>query len=218
MATVIEGKDCLLTDAGAINDIDSYNLYCQGLMTAAYAKHFLEIEKPKLGLLCNGTEEHKGNRLVKETDARFKEAIKEKGLSELLDYQGKVEPRPGIFGELDIILAPGGFIGNLYLKICEAIIEAGWNVVRQEFKKLRGIKKISAKAGSLAIKAVGDRIRERYNPEKYNGAILLGCNGIVVKGHGASTIEGIYRGILRTREFIEKDVGSKIEEALNKYT
>ena len=219
VATAIEEKDCIMVDAGAINDIeDSYDVYCQSLMTASYATHFLGIKQPKLGILCNGIEEHKGNKTVKGTHKLLKQGIKYQGLSELLDYQGKVEPETAMFGSLDILVSTDGFIGNIYLKTCEGAIKLGHYLVKQKFKKLKGmLNQGSAFLGKRAIREVGKEIREKFSPKKYNGALLLGYKGVIVKGHGASSAEGIYGGILRTEIFVEKDVTHEIKEDVNKY-
>ena len=224
MATVIEGKDCLLTDAGAMNSTDSYQVYCQGLMAAAYAEQFFGIKRPRLGVLCNGTEDHKGSNLVKELDELLKQKVSEKGLSELLDYKGKVEPETAMIGDLDILLTDG-FTGNVYLKTIEGTIKTGPKFIRQEYEKLRGLEEVSAFLGKKSASAVKQGVGKRLDPQLYNGSILLGHEWtqdkeerevVIVKGHGASTVEGIYSGILRTICFSEKHAGNRIKEVLAK--
>lgn len=169
-------------------------IYYQGLMTTAYAKTCLGIEKPRLGVLCNGTESYKGSDLAIKTVEIFKSAIEEKNLGRLIDFRGRVEPKYATRGNLDILLTDG-FAGNLVLKFLEAELEL---IAR------------SCEEGAYVVK-------KNFNLDDYNCGMFAGLQGIIGKAHGTSTIKAISKGIERTVGFVKKDVTTKIKETLEQY-
>ncbi len=189
----------LFLDVGANVDCNSDHLIQFALMGHSYMQAE-GVASPRIGLLNIGSEEIKGTDVIKLAAAR---------LSELpLNFIGNVEG-DGLFDAgVDVVVADG-FVGNVALKTMEGTARFLAENMKQEL--LSGP---VAKAGAwLASRALG-RFRERVNPGRYNGAPLLGLNGIVIKSHGSADAEAYANAVRVAVRQVRAGLLSRIEESL----
>ncbi len=187
------GGVTLLVDCGANAECKSVMLCQFALLGTAYAKAGFNIKNPRVGLLNNGTEEHKGDPLRQET---YKYLSEMKGI----DFIGNVEGRDIMLGECDVVVADG-FSGNIALKSIEGCGKLILSTLKREFTS-----SVSSKIGYLFIRKAIKRMRAQLDFDKAGGALLLGLKKPVIKSHGSSKPEtiansianaaGIYRGKL----------------------
>lgn len=167
------GGVTLLCDCGANAECKPAMLCQFAVLASAYAKVGFGIKEPKVGLLNNGTEEHKGDPLRQQT---YKYLSQMKGI----DFIGNVEGRDIMLGECDVVVSDG-FSGNIALKSMEGCGKLVLGVMKKEF-----LGSFRAKIGYLfAKKAIGN-MRSQLDFEKVGGALLLGLKKVVVKSHGSS--------------------------------
>lgn len=185
------GGVTLLCDCGANSECKPAMLCQFAVLASAYAEVGFGIKNPKVGLLTNGTEEHKGDPLHQET---YKYLSQMSGIN----FIGNIEGRDIMLGECDVAVADG-FSGNIALKSMEGCGKLVLGVMKKEFSAT-----LSSKIGYLFMRKAIKRMRSQLDFEKVGGALLLGLKKVVVKSHGsskASTIEAsianaaaIYRG------------------------
>ncbi len=176
----IEGVTHIL-DLGANVDTPPQGLLQFGLMGAAVASIVEGIDRPTVGLLNVGAEDVKGNDQVKKTTALLKDSK--------LNYIGFVEGDDIYLGDTDVIVCDG-FVGNVALKSSEGVAKMITAVLKQEFSRNLGTR-ISAAIAMPALKA----FKTRMDPGRFNGASLVGLNGIVVKSHGGADAAGFASAI-----------------------
>jgi phosphate acyltransferase len=162
----------VLLDVGANVHPKPEHLYQYGLMGSIYAKHMLQRDKPKIGLLNVGSEEDKGNELAKETQDLFRN-------SPLKDqFIGNIEGRDINKGVCDVIVTEG-FVGNVVLKVCEGVFDFVMKVVGKE---VLSALKTEVPLAQRALQG----IVKRYDHQELGGAPLLGVDGICIICHGSS--------------------------------
>ena len=191
----------VLLDVGANVDCKARHLVQFAIMGNVYARDFLGLPRPRVGLLSIGEEESKGNELTREA---FKE-LEDEGS---LNFIGNVEGRDVFNGTSDVIVCDG-FAGNVALKISESVLETMFHLLREEIEKdLRG------RAGSLLLLPAFKRFKRRVDPSEYGGAPLLGVNGVCVISHGRSTGKAIKNAIRAAGECVANKVISHIREGI----
>jgi len=174
---------CHLLDLGANVDCSAEHLYQFALM-GAVAAEALGIRSPRVALLNVGTEEIKGNQLVKQTAALLRQAPG-------LNYVGFVEGDGVYRGEADVVVCDG-FVGNVLLKASEGLVTMMSSRIEASFARTP----LARLAGLLALPILR-RFGRELAPARYNGASFLGLQGIVVKSHGAADLEGFQSAIRR---------------------
>lgn len=167
------GGVTLLCDCGANAECKPVMLCQFAVLASAYAKAGFGIKEPKVGLLNNGTEEHKGDPLRQQT---YKYLSQMKGIN----FIGNVEGRDIMLGECDVVVADG-FSGNIALKSMEGCGKLVLGVMKKEF-----LGSFRAKIGYLFAKKAINNMRGQLDFEKVGGALLLGLKKVVVKSHGSS--------------------------------
>jgi phosphate acyltransferase len=168
---------CHMLDLGANVDSEAEHLLQFALMGAAVVRALDRIEAPRVALLNIGEEDIKGNDLIKQAAKLLQE-------HPALNYCGFIEGK-GIFdGEADVVVCDG-FVGNVALKTMEGTATMIGHMLRSEINS-SWLKKLS---GLLALPVLRG-LKNRMDPERYNGASLLGLNGIVVKSHGGAGVSG----------------------------
>jgi glycerol-3-phosphate acyltransferase PlsX len=194
--------ETVILDLGANIECDADNLVQFALMGDAFARAVLGLSKPTIGLLNVGSEELKGNDAVREANQRLREGIP--GLT----YHGFVEGDDIAGGPVDVVVTDG-FTGNVALKTIEGTVRLYTEFLRGTFNS-----SFFAKLGYLLARPALARMRERLDPRRYNGAMLLGLNGIVVKSHGSSDEVGFANAIGAAHDLCVNGFLPRIREEL----
>jgi glycerol-3-phosphate acyltransferase PlsX len=198
----IKGPTHML-DLGANLECEPENLAEFALMGSVLAQSVEGINNPTIGLLNIGSEAVKGSDLIKQAS----KLIAASGLN----YQGFVEGDDIYKGTVDVIVADG-FVGNVSLKTAEGLAALVNHVLQTEFKR-NWLTKLAALCALPVLSAV----RRRLDPRRYNGASLLGLNGIVVKSHGSADISSFLNAIRIASIEIDKDVPQRISAVIGEY-
>lgn len=201
LPTIKEGKSVIICDSGANVDCKSENLLHFAIMASAYSSIMNGIEAPKVALLNNGAEEHKGNELTKTTYPLMKQLP--------INFVGNVEARDVMFGDVDVIVADG-FAGNVLLKSVEGVASGMSAMIKKEAKK----NVFSAIGALLMGKFKG--LKAKMDIKKYGGAPFLGCKKLVVKTHGTAKREVVFNTILQVTKLHEFKLNEKIENMVVK--
>ncbi|WP_424986312.1 phosphate acyltransferase PlsX [Microbulbifer sp. S227A] len=171
----------LMLDAGADIRADEQDLLQYALMGASYARNGLELDKPRVGLLNVGTEEHKGRTELRDAHgliSRFADQAN-------FDFVGFVEGSD-IPGDVADVIVTDGFTGNVAIKTGEGTARLIASLLREAFK----YSLLSRLASVLAITSLG-RLKKRIDPRRVNGGVFLGLNGTVIKSHGSADATGV---------------------------
>jgi glycerol-3-phosphate acyltransferase PlsX len=194
-----KGRPTYMLDLGANVDCEPHHLHQFAIMGSVLFTA-MENRRPSIGLLNVGTEEIKGNEVVKATAAMLR-ADHERGV---LNFHGNVEGNDIFKGTVDVVVCDG-FVGNVTLKAVEGLSR----FVKTTFKESL----MSMLGALLARKAL-----KKLNPESYNGAGLLGLKGLVFKSHGganAYAFEWALRRAFNAAKFnVQEQLSSQIAEML----
>ena len=193
----------LMLDLGANLECTAENLFEFAIMGSVLAQSVDGLESPAVGLLNIGSEAMKGNESVKLASA----LISESGLN----YYGFIEGDDIYRGTVDVVVTDG-FAGNISLKTAEGLAAMINNVLKQEFNK-----NIATKLAALVALPVLNSVRKILDPRRYNGASLLGLNGIVIKSHGGADTSSFFNAIKIASIEIEKDVPQRISRVVGSY-
>ena len=197
------GSQLLLIDAGSNTNCKPINLLQFAQMSSIYLKNTYGIKDPAIGLLNIGTEETKGNDLVKESYKLLKENSKKLGIN----FVGNVEGRDAFSGEIDAIVTDG-FTGNVFLKTTEGLGKFVKRALTENLKR-NLLTKIAAIPSLPAIK----RFSKAMDYKSYGGALFLGVKKPVVKAHGSSDELLFEYTIIQAEKFVDnKAVDKMIEE------
>ena len=192
----------LLIDAGANVDCHPNNLVQFAQMGSVYTKHILGINSPSIGLLNNGEEEIKGNRLTQETHKLLK---KLNGLN----FIGNIEGQDIMERKTDVIVTDG-FTGNIVLKTIEGMGDTFMNVVRQASHVFSAAYHLR---GRELLRDIGlGSWAKRVDYTEYGGACLMGINGNVIVAHGRSQAKAIKNAIGLAKQTVERDICRIIKE------
>ena len=199
-------KSFMLMDAGANTNCKPLNLVQFAQMSTIYLKNTFGIENPKVGLLNIGTEETKGNDLVKETYNLLKENAEEYGVN----FIGNIEGRDCFAGEVDTVITDG-FTGNVFLKTTEGL---GKLVKRNLTESLK--RNILTIIGSIPCLPAIKKFSKTMDYKEYGGALFLGVKKPVVKAHGSSDEYLFYFTIKQAEKFVESKAVEKMKEEFEK--
>lgn len=199
----VDGQCCML-DLGANVECDADNLVQFAMMGDAFCRTTSDVKSPSIGLLNVGEEEQKGNDALREASAILSNP--ENGLN----YAGFVEGNDINRGTVDVVVSDG-FSGNISLKTIEGTAHFITTLLRQSFKS-----SLMAKIGYLFARSALKHLRARLDPQRYNGAVLLGLNGIVVKSHGSANDRGIAQGIAIAVDLIDNEFMDDLKRSLNR--
>ncbi|RVT90753.1 phosphate acyltransferase PlsX [Rhodovarius crocodyli] len=193
--------DVIMLDLGANVQCDSRNLVEFAIMGDAMARAVLGLPSPTIGLLNVGSEELKG-------DDRVRQAAEVLKAHPSLNFHGFVEGHDITRGTVDVIITDG-FTGNIALKTGEGALKLMRDLLRQVFTS-----SILARIGYLLARPALDRLREWMDPRRYNGAILLGLNGVVVKSHGGTDAMGFAHAVDVAMDMVTHGFTARIREGL----
>ena len=194
--------DVVMLDLGANVACDARNLVEFAVMGDVFARTVLGLTLPSIGLLNVGTEELKG-------DERVQKAAEVLRLSYLgPQFHGFVEGNDITAGTTDVVVTDG-FTGNVALKTGEGALRLMSDLLKQVFSS-----SVSAKLGYLLARPGLDRLRLWLDPRRYNGAVMLGLNGVVVKSHGGTDAEGFAHAVDVAMDMVVHRFQDRIGESL----
>lgn len=191
-----------MLDLGANVGCNAQHLLQFALMGSVVAEDILDIERARIGLLNIGQEDIKGNEVVREAGELLSQST--------LNYVGFVEGDAVFKGKADVIVSDG-FVGNVALKTMEGVAGLISAILREEFN--RGpLRQIQGLAAGPTLHA----IRGRLDSRRYNGASLLGLNGVVIKSHGGADKfafeNAVQTAIVEARKGVPVQIGRLIED------
>ena len=186
-----------MLDLGANLECSARNLVQFAVMGETFARTVLGLTRPSIGLLNVGSEELKGHESLRLAAQTLRET------SLPIEFHGFFEGNDIAEGAVDVIVTDG-FTGNIALKTAEGTARLIREFIRQSFKS-----SLFAGVGYLFAKRALAKMRKRVDPRSYNGAVLLGLNGIVVKSHGSSDPLGFATAVgvavdMAKRDFIDR--------------
>ena len=188
----------MLLDVGANVDSDPENLVQFAAMGAIFAEHVLHVRNPRIGLLNIGEEVEKGDSLTKESHARLTHAD--------LHFVGNVEAHDMIAHRADVVVCDG-FVGNVVIKFFEGITSFIFRALREDLQQGP-----IAPLALLALKPGFDRMKARFDYERYGGAPLLGVKGVSIVTHGRAKARMVENAIRVASESAHAGVPSLIAE------
>jgi phosphate acyltransferase len=193
---------CIVLDVGANVDCKPVHLLQFAIMGETYAKYLLKNPNPQVGLLSIGEEETKGNELTKEAFKLLTETS--------LNFIGNVEGRDVMSGKADVVVCDG-FIGNVVLKLSEAVADTIAFMIRENIGD-----NLIRKLGYFMMRPAFRALKRRIDYAEYGGAPLIGINGISIISHGRSSDRAIKNAIRVASELARSDVNKHIHEDIEK--
>jgi phosphate acyltransferase len=197
--------DSVVLDLGATIGGDAHHLKALAVMGSAMACALFDLERPTVGLLNIGVEDVKGGEEIREAA----ELLRTADLPQM-EFIGFVEGDGIGKGAADVIVTEG-FSGNIALKAAEG-------TARQFNELLRSamMRTWRSRIGYLFAKNAFRALRDKVDPNRSNGAVFLGLNGIVVKSHGGITAEGFAYAVDVGYDMVRYDLLTKINQMLNR--
>ncbi len=192
----------VLMDCGANTNCKPINLLQFAQMSSIYMNNTLKKENPKIGLLNIGTEETKGNELVRNSYQLLKRFSKDLNIN----FIGNIEGRDAFLGNVDVVIADG-FTGNVFLKSVEGI----GKFVKKSLKESL-LNSIWSKLGSLPSLPAIKRFSKMVDYKEYGGALFLGVQKPVVKAHGSSDEKLFKYTIKQAEKFVENKAVDHLTE------
>ena len=193
----------VVLDLGANIECSSKNLLDFSIMGASLYTSLYPNEKPNIALLNIGSEELKGNEIIKET---YQKLNKKK--SENYNFAGYIEGNQLMIGEVNVIVSDG-FTGNVALKTAEGTA----NFITTELKKAMS-HSILGKISSILNISNLKKFKKRLDPRLYNGAIFIGLDSPVVKSHGGTDYVGFSNSLNVCNKIVKNKLIKKIKQNL----
>jgi glycerol-3-phosphate acyltransferase PlsX len=194
----------VLIDAGATVECRPVHLLQFGVMGTVYARAWLGVTSPRVGVLSIGEEATKGNELTREAYRLLQAST--------LRFIGNIEARDIFSGEADVIVCDG-FTGNVALKLSEGLVEMVEELLGQELQST-----FSAQVGYLLSRRAFRRFRRRVDYSEYGGAPLLGVAGLCIVGHGRSSAKAIRNAVVMASRLVGSRALSRIEQEVSLVT
>ena len=197
-----ERGETVMLDLGANVECNANNLVEFAVMGEVFARILLGIEQPTVGLLNIGSEDVKGNDAVRAAAAILRDHPLD------LKFHGFVEGNDIGAGTVDVVVSDG-FTGNIALKSAEGIAKLYSRFLREAFSS-----SWVARIGYLLAKPALIKVKMRTDPRRYNGALLLGLNGISVKSHGGTDAVGFANAVGVAAELATHGLNERIKNEL----
>ena len=197
-----KGQVCML-DLGANVDCNAENLLQFALMGTALVYAIEHKNNPTVGLLNIGSEDIKGNEIVKQASELLRQSD--------LNFYGNIEGNDIFKGVTDVVVCDG-FVGNVALKTTEGLAQMLGGFLREEFNR-----NMFTKLAGLIATPVLKTFKRRVDPRRYNGASLLGLKGIVLKSHGSADAFAFFCAIERAAEEARGGMLHHISEHIEKW-
>jgi glycerol-3-phosphate acyltransferase PlsX len=189
--------ESVMLDLGANVECDAENLVQFALLGDAFARTVLGLVEPTVGLLNVGSEDLKGNDVVRAAALRLRGALTP------IRFYGFIEGNDIAAGTVDVVVTDG-FTGNIAVKTAE-----GTAKLFSEFLAAAFHHSLMARVGYLCARGALRKLRLRIDPRRYNGAVFLGLGGIAVKSHGSTDALGFANAIglavdMKVNGFLDK--------------
>ena len=191
----------LLIDCGANVDARPSHLVQFAQMGTVYFENVMGKKNPTVGIVNIGTEEEKGNQLVKDTKPLMKECKN-------INYIGSVEARELASGAADVIVCEA-FVGNVVLKFFEGLALTLFGSLKEGL-----MSSTRTKLGALLVKPALKGLKNQFDTSSQGGAPLLGLKGLVVKAHGNSSSKEIEIALKQCISFKKQKINEKIKESI----
>ncbi len=198
----LKGESVVL-DVGASIGADAAHLINLATMGSAMARVLFDVEKPTVGLLNIGVEEVKGLEEVREAGRALRD-----GQFPFFDYHGFVEGDDIGKGVVDVVVTEG-FAGNIALKTAEGTARQFASYLRSAMNRTW-----TARLGYLLARQAFQTLRDKMDPNKSNGGVFLGLNGVVIKSHGGTDAEGFAAAIDMGYDMIRYELLGKIGQSM----
>ncbi len=198
-----KGTPVVVVDVGANVDCEPEMLKQFGLMGEIYSRCVLKIQRPRVGLLSIGEEEHKGNALTHDATPLLK--------SLPINFVGNVEGRDIFSGRVDVIVCDG-FVGNVALKVSEGLSEMIRRMLRESLEAT-----VTRKIGYALSRSAYRDFKKRVDYAEYGGAPLLGVKGVCIICHGRSDSNAIKNAIRVAADSASSNMNQRIEEELRDF-
>ncbi len=196
--------DVVMLDLGANLACDTRNLVEFAVMGDAFARAVLGLTEPTIGLLNVGSEEGKGDEKLR----RAAEILRRSHIA--AQFQGFVEGHDITAGRVDVVVTDG-FTGNVALKTGEGAMRMVSDLLRQIFSS-----SLTSRLGYVLARPGLERLREWLDPRRYNGAVLLGLDGVVVKSHGGTDAEGFAHAVDVAMDMVTYGFNERIRDGLSR--
>ncbi len=196
--------DVVMLDLGANIVCNWRNLVEFAVMGEVFARTVLGLPAPSIGLLNVGAEEMKGDERVRQAA----EVLRGSAIAK--QFHGFVEGNDITAGTTDVVVTDG-FTGNIALKTGEGAMRLVGDLLKQVYSA-----SIVSRAGYVLARPGLERMREWLDPRRYNGAVLLGLNGVVVKSHGGTDAEGFAHAVDVAMDMVTHGFNQRIREGLER--
>ncbi|WP_010252062.1 phosphate acyltransferase PlsX [Acetivibrio cellulolyticus] len=174
---------CIIIDAGLNTVCKPVNYQQFAIMGSIFMKEMFNIENPKVGLLNIGSEEGKGNEVIKQAHNLLEESN--------INFVGNIEGTDIFRGKAEVAVCDG-FVGNVALKTIEGSASFLFGMIKGVFYK-----NLKTKLGALLLKKDMKEVKKLLDPDENGGALIIGVNGLVLKSHGNSNMKTIKNVILK---------------------
>lgn len=201
--------ECALLDMGANVDPKPSTLAQWAVLGSVYARMLHGKPRPRLGVLSNGGEQHKGTTLTREAHQLLSRAA---APAADFDYVGYVEGRDVFRGEVDVVVTDG-FTGNVLLKSVEGAAEVIMAMVKEEIGRAGMLARLGA---ALMIKPLR-RLKRRTDYAEYGGAPLVGVDGVALICHGGSNAKAIKNAVRVAERFAKTGLGPESAAAIARH-
>jgi len=199
----VKGKPVVVVDVGANVDCQPRMLAQFAVMGEIYSRVIFRTERPRVGLLSIGEEEHKGNDLTRSATPVLK--------SLPINFVGNVEGRDIYTGETDVIVCDG-FVGNVALKVSEGLVDAIKHMLQESLRAT-----VTRQMGYLLARSAFADFKKRVDYSEFGGAPLLGVKGVCIICHGRSSAKAVRNAIRVAQEFASGKINEGIEDELARW-
>lgn len=189
---------CMIIDAGLNTVCKPVNYQQFGIMGSIFMKEMFNIENPKVGLLNVGSEEGKGNEVIKQSYSLLEKSN--------INFIGNVEGSDILKGKADVVVCDG-FVGNVALKTIEGAGSFMIGLLKDIFYK-----NLKTKLTALILKSDLKGIKKLLDADEQGGALIIGVNGLVLKSHGNSNVKTIKNVILKAHILAKTKIIETISE------
>lgn len=195
------GGTTTMLDLGANVDCEPEHLFQFGLMGSALVTALDNRDRPAVALLNIGEELIKGNDTVKQASVLLRGSA--------LEFVGYVEGDDIYAGEVDVVVCDG-FVGNVALKTSEGLAQMMAAFIREEFSR-----NLASRLMALVAAPVLRRFKQRVDPDRYNGAALVGLQGVVFKSHGSASPAAFEAALRRAHDAAANRLLDRIRASLD---